>query len=323
MRVEMRRLMMVLFAFLVTWTPSSVFADGKYPVRISEQSIVVYPVDRNTVEVMHIIVYRNGGKNPENVLPIYLPEGYENLTVRGVTGEQNKKMTEKGFNDLSGLEAGKEKRIVLSYQMPMRERLASWKVEQAYVSEKINVIIEPGIMSLEANDLLTQSDLFEMNGKEFRRFIRMDLHPDTPWPVTFRLIADEAANGDTSSSGNIDEQSGGSENEGFTSDGYKIIGGEGIGYLKASITVIIIITAFTASIVGLKRDLQKTTGQRENLQYKWLMNEKERLLKEIKVLTEDCKKGLIGEESYELEMKGYRERLLELNKEIKKRVVVS
>ncbi|WP_170007195.1 hypothetical protein [Bacillus fonticola] len=281
--------LMLMLPFLLS--PDKTFADGKYPVRIIDQSIIATPISENTIQLVQIMTFNNSGENKEEQLPIYLPEGYSDLQLQSGLEETNMQVTEKGIVDTTGLDAGKEKRIIITYNMPLIENISQWSLETAYVVEMNQIIIQPGVFSFQANNLITQSDLFEMNGQEFRRFTRADLHPDTPWTLGFTYI------GGTSGQENSNPVAESSPS-GFTEDGYKILGDHGEGYGKAIITILIIIVALTMTLIGLKRDNQQSNNNHVKPKRTWLKTEKELLLKDMVQLEKDYQSRIISEKTY-------------------------
>jgi hypothetical protein len=57
--------------------------------------------------------------------------------------EEDMELTEKGIVDKTGLNPGEEKQILLTYQMPMNEKVSQWAIEQSFLTEKIQVVIQP------------------------------------------------------------------------------------------------------------------------------------------------------------------------------------
>lgn len=318
-RSKVTTLFIILTAFIFL-LPLYSQAAVKEPVRIVAENLIVVPTDSNTVQVMNIIQFINDGDTDESQLSIYLPTDYSNLTVRGGFSEENMEVTDKGIVDTTGLAAGEEKQVLLSYQLPLEDKALQFTVEQAYVTENIQVIIQPGILSFDASNLVTQSDLFELDGKEFRRFTRLNLHPGEPWPLAFRLVANpEAEAGTAESAVPVEEESVGRQK--VTEDGFPIIGREGIGYGKAAVTILIIIVAFSAALIGLRRDMQRTIGKKEAKNTTWLITEKEALLQERLQLEEDYRAQLIGQRTYETANGKLRDRLIQLTTEFQKRSV--
>jgi hypothetical protein len=187
--------MMFLTVFFSATPPT--FADGKYPVRISEQSMIVFPISEDQLQVVQVTTFKNNGTEKEKELPVYLPEGYSGMVVRDGLKQENMKTVEKGIIDTSGLVAGKEKKIVVSYIMPMQSSFGRWNIETSYVAENVYVIVPAGVLSFEASDLKTQSERLEMNGQDLRRFTRVDLHPNEPWTLVFRVLTGPQENGNT------------------------------------------------------------------------------------------------------------------------------
>jgi hypothetical protein len=308
------RLALVLTILLIfTASPFRVSASEKKPVRITEQTMVAFPKSEDAIEIVQIVLFENKGNTKEQELPILLPEGYSNLQIRGGLAEDDVKEINNGIVDTSGLEAGEEKQITLSYQMPMEKKVSQWKLEQSYVTETIDVVIQPGILSFQANDLVTQSDLFEMNGQEFRRFTRLNLHPEEPWTLSFRLILESESSQPQNKSGeDLRKQK-------YTEDGYRIIGQEGLGYGKAAVTLSIIIVAFSSALIGLKRDLQNTYSPKAKSPSTWLKKEKDGIFGQLLQLENDFDERLIGEETYQAEKQKLRDQLVRLTAEMKKR----
>ncbi|MDC3414550.1 hypothetical protein NC797_14795 [Aquibacillus sp. 3ASR75-11] len=299
--------LMLIMIFTLFFQPMEALADGKYPVRITNQTMVVFPVDETTIQVVQSVSFNNRGDQTEQELPIYLPEDYADLSLSDGLTEENMEKTDKGIVDVTGLKGGEEKKIVVSYKMPMFNGTSQWNLEQSYVTESLQVVIQPGVLSFNASNLVTQSELFEMNDQEFRRFTRVDAHPDVPWNLSFRLL-NAAPQEDQIRS----EEPGAKRTE----DGIKIIGGEGFGYGKATVTVIIIIIALTAALIGLKRDLQKTTGRKIKINRSWLLEENEVLLQEILQLEKDYQAGLLTEQTYKKTKEQLRAKLIRIKTEL-------
>jgi hypothetical protein len=302
MKSKIVSLLIVIIILPFVSAPNKSLADGKYPVRITEQNIITSPIDQNTLQLIQIVNVKNSGNEKEEQLPIYLPEGYSELQVRSGLEEKDMKVIEKGIVDVTGLDPGKEKQIVVSYTMPLTQSKSQWAIETSYVAESFQVIIQPGILSFEASDLVTQSDLFEMNNQEFRRFTRVDLHPDTPWTLTFSFIGQSSANNET----RREEDSSPSN---YTEDGYKVIGKEGFGYGKAAITIIIIVVAISMTLIGLKRDYQKSINKSVRPTRTWLQTEKEILLQEMVQLEKDYQSELISDKTYKETYNDIREKM--------------
>ncbi|UOQ93997.1 hypothetical protein MUO14_03235 [Halobacillus shinanisalinarum] len=303
---------MAIFSFMIY--PSQAFADSKYPVRITNQTMVVFPVDENTIQVVQSMSFKNNGKQKEEKLPIYLPEDYADLQLGEGLTEENIEKTAKGIIDKTGLDGGKEKQLVVFYKMPMFNSSSQFAIEQSYVTEKVQVAIQTGVLSFTASELLPQSELFEMNGKEFRRFTHVDVHPGEPWTLSFRLL-----NTSTQSPSEEGEQNNANKpGAKYTEDGLKIIGNDGFGYGKAAFTIVIIIVALAAALLGLKRDLLKTTGDHRKVKRSWLVDEKEMLFEEIIQLERDYQSNLITEGTYEKTKEKTREHLVRVTMELNK-----
>lgn len=311
MKVKQTSYVLVIMTILMlVISPLQTFADGKYPVRITNQSMVVFPVNETTVQVVQSMYFENSGTEKEKQLPIYLPEGYADLQLGEGMVEENIEETKKGIVDITGLGGGEKKQLVVTYKMPMFDSTSQWAIEQSYVTEQIQVVIQPGVLSFTANDLMTQSDLFEMNGREFRRFTRVDAHPDEPWTLSFRLLSTskEEAQEETIATTEVGAK--------YTEDGLKIIGGEGFGYGKALFTIVIIIIALAAALIGLKRDLLKTTGNHRKIKRSWLVDEKKMLLQEIVQLEKDYRTDLITDSTYDTTKTKIREHLIRITMEL-------
>jgi hypothetical protein len=291
-------------------------ADGNYPVRIVEQTVIVFPADEHSLQAVQISKYKNNGTEKEIELPIYLPADYRELELtQGIVQDKVKKI-DKGIVDTTGLDPGQEKQIILTYSMPMEQDKSRWVVEQSYVTETFNVIIPAGVFSFEAADLKTQSELFEMNDQQFRRFTRVDVHPEEPWILSFRIldpIQSNAGEKEEAASKDLHE-------ENYTSDGKKIYGHEhGAGYTKAVITLIIVIIALTIALVGLRRDHNtKKHRELENPGRPWLISEKASLLQQITQLEQDYASQLISEETYDAARKEIRDRMIRITLEIRR-----
>lgn len=311
MKSKIISLLIVIIMLPLLLVPNKGSADGKYPVRITEQNIVASPIDQNTLQLIQIVNFKNSGNKKEEQLPIYLPEGYSELQVRSGLEEKDMEVIDKGIVDVTGLDPGKEKQIVLSYIMPLTQSKSQWAIETSYVTESFQVIIQPGILSFEASNLVTQSDLFEMNNQEFRRFTRVDLHPDTPWTLTFSFIGQSSANNVTS---NKVEDSSPSN---YTEDGYKIIGKEGIGYGKAAITIAIIVIALSMTLIGLKRDYQKSINKSVRPTRTWLQTEKKILLQEMVQLEKDYQSKLVSDKTYKETYNDIREKMIRVIAELR------
>lgn len=292
--------------FMLAVQPLQASADGKYPVRITGQTMVVYPVDETSVQVIQSMNFENSGTEKEDQLPIYLPENYADLQLGEGLTEQNIENTSKGITDITGLDAGEEKQLIVSYKMPMSSGSSRWAIEQSYVTGQVQVVIQTGVLSFSASNLYTQSDLFEMNDQEFRRFTRMDVHPDQPWTLDFKMLNKPAQQ----------EMATTEADAKYTEDGLKVIGGEGFGYGKAIFTFIIIIIALAAALIGLKRDLLRTTGKHAKINRSWLVNEKTMLLKEIVQLEKDYRADLITDSTYEKAREKIREHLVRITMEL-------
>ncbi|MDF0727702.1 hypothetical protein PY093_13555 [Cytobacillus sp. S13-E01] len=310
MRNKIIPLLIVAIMIPLIFNPRIMLADGKYPVRITEQNIIATPIDLNTIQLVQIVNFKNSGDQKEEVLPIYLPEGYKDLQVRSGLEEKDMQVTEKGIVDVTGLEPGKEKQIIVTYTMPLIQSNSQWYIEVAYVAETFQVIIQPGILSFDASYLVTQSDLFEMNNQEFRRFKRVDFHPDTPWPLLFKFIGQTSENDDSNKVVN-------SSSAKYTEDGYKVIGREGIGYDKAVITMLLIVFALTITLIGLKRDYQKSLGKNIKPKRSWLQAEKEIVLQDLVQLEKDFQSNLISEKTYQESYENIRDKLKRIIVEIR------
>lgn len=308
---QLSYIIFLLAVFTLVIHPDKAFADGKYPVRITDQKMVVYPVDDTTVQVVQSMVFKNSGNQKEEQLPIYLPENYADFQLGDGLTEEDMKKTSKGITDITGLDGDEEKQLVVFYKMPMFKNSSQWAIEQSYVTEQIEVIIQPGVLSFSASGLITQSDLFEMNDQEFRRFTRLDVHPNEPWTLSFRSL-----NTPTQTPSQDGEQSNSSEvGSKYTEDGLKVIGGNGFGYGKAVFTIVIIIIALAAALIGLKRDLLKTTGDHRKIKRSWLVNEKEMLLEEIVQLEKDYRSNLITGGTYKTTKEEIHEHLVRITME--------
>ncbi|GAB7388542.1 hypothetical protein BSNK01_23800 [Bacillaceae bacterium] len=320
MRGKRRLLSTVLFFFVLYFSVfPSAQADGKYPVRIVQQNLIVYPAEESVLQVIHTITYKNNGTAKEKELPIYLPDGYEKLQLNEGLKLERIKTTERGIVDTNGLEPGEEKRVILSYVMPINNRVREWEIEQPYVTETLNVVIPEKILSFQAPYLLTQSERVEMNGREFRRFTRVDLHPDKPWPVFFRTMQIQPESPDEKGKGQAGANEG---DEGYTADGKRILGHQhGAGYGKAATTLLIIILAFTSVLRGLRNERPVEDRHTAWLERPWLFTEKENILQQIAQLEKDYRTQLISEETYVQTKKQLREQLVRIALELRRGTV--
>lgn len=315
-----RHLFSLVAAFLLFFslTPTS-FADGGGPVSIENQNLIVYPVDKETVGIVQIMTITNNGEDKAENLKVYLPEGYRNIEVRAGLNKEKIKKTKKGIIDPTGIKPGQKKKVIVSYQMPMEKGGSQWTIQQAYLTKSINVVVQAGVLSFEASNLVTQSDLFEMNDQQFRRFTRLDLHANTPWPLSFKLLnskAEEGASGaQAGSKGNGSSNSGNTE---FTEDGKRILAHEhGGNYLITAITLIIIVVALSIALIGLKRDGVQLGQKRKKPQRSWLRAEKQNVLHEIGQLEKDYQSELISKNTYETTFKKLRKQLIRINTEVR------
>lgn len=302
-----------LFSLFFSSVPVTL-ADGKYPVRITEQSIIVFPVDEQTMQAVQIVKFQNNGTEKEAELPLYLPEGYRELEVTEGIAPDALKEVGKGIVDTTGLEPGKEKQMIVTYLMPMEKDASRWIIEQSYVTESFQVVVPAGVLSFEAGNLVTQSELFEMNGREFRKFTRVDVHPSEPWVLSFRLLKSGAPKEETAG------QEAAATEERVTSDGKRIFGHEhGAGYTKAVVTLIIVFLALTIALVGLRRDhrLQKYSNS-EKPERPWLMTEKATILHQIGQLEQDNNSQLLSLETYESSRQQLRDRLIRIALEMRR-----
>ncbi|MDC3418153.1 hypothetical protein [Aquibacillus salsiterrae] len=298
-----------LFALLLLAFPINMLAEGNESVRIVDQTMVVFPVDETTVQIVQSMSIENTGDETEEQLSIFLPENYADLSLGDGLSKDNTTMTDKGLIETTGLPSGETKQLVVTYKMPMFDGESRWEIEQAYVTDQIQVVIQPGILSFNASNLVTQSDLFEMNGREFRRFTRLNLHPGEKWPLMFQKLKPSSQEQEQATP-TIDPDAK------YTEDGLKVIGGEGFGYGKASVTIILIIVAFSAALVGLKRDLLRTTGNHRKVKRTWLVDEKAMLLEEIVQLEKDYRSKLLTDSTYEKTREKIREQLVRIQMEL-------
>lgn len=288
------------------------------PVRITEENLMVIPQDANTLTIVQVMTIVNDGKETVSQLPVYLPDNHSELSLLGDLKAAEVTETERGVIIESGLAAESERQVMLTYQMPMEDLAAQFTIEQALITENLQVIIQPGVLSFTASDLMTQSDLFEMNGQEYRRFTRLNLHPGEPWRLSFQLIADLSAPASAGEGTSPSEAVSAGEQK-VTSDGYPIIGRAGIGYGKAAITILLIIIAFSAALIGLKRDMASTISKKKSKNTQWLLAEKEQLLSELFQLEKDYQGNLVGRQTYDTTKEQLRNRLIQLTTEFQKR----
>lgn len=286
-------LMLVLFVPVVQ-------ADGNYPVRITEQSVVVFPASENTLQAVHIVTFKNNGTEKEILLPLYLPKGFSQLELVEGLEQSGTQVNENGIVDTEGLDAGTEKNIVVSYLVPMSNGKSIWALEQSYVTERFEVVIPAGVLSFEAMNLLPQSELFEMNERQYRRFTRLDIYPDEPWTLSFRILGSQSQTEDI--------------NGKYTSDGKKIYGHKhGAGYTKAIVTLIIVFVALAVAWIGLKRDYLTVPHRKKNGQDRlWLRSERTLLLQQIGQLEKDYQSQLISQETYSNTRKEIRNKLVRI-----------
>lgn len=284
--------------------------------------MIVYPSDVNTVNIVQSMDFKNTGTEKETELPIYLPEGYSNLELRGGLAEADMEKTENGIVDTSGLDAGEGKLIIVSYQMPMEQNVSQWTITQSYVTEDVQVMIQPGILSFQATDLVTQSQLIEIDGQEYRRFTRLDLHPDVPWTLSFRLIdtvegnESETTPSKPSAGSAVIDPSG----EKFTEDGIPIIGAEHERvFFKTAFTFGTIAVALSAALIGLRRDRQSTIVDVKKRSRPWLHTQKEQLLKQMFDLEKDYHNELISEQTYESVRAKIRSQIIKITAELQQR----
>jgi hypothetical protein len=312
MKARLRLLLLGAIFFSFFHGIPNVLADGNDPVRIVEQTVIVFPVDEHSLQAVQIATYKNKGTEKEPELPIYLPADYRDLELTQGLAQETVKKTDKGIVDITGLDPGQEKQIILTYAMSMEQDKSRWVVEQSYVTETFNVVVPAGVFSFEAANLLTQSELFEMNGREFRRFTRVNVHPKEPWLLSFRIMETPQVN--------LDEKEDLHIGENYTSDGKKIYGHEhGGGYTKAVITLIIVFIALTIALVGLRRDHNTKKHYRsDQADRPWLISEKTLLLQQITTLEQDYNSQLISQETYDESRKLIRDRLIRITMEIER-----
>lgn len=311
-------LMMVFFVSFISVAPS-VLADGKYPVRISEQSMIVFPISEDQLQVVQLTTFKNNGTEKEKELPVYLPEGYSDIVIRDGLKQEDMKTVDKGIIDISGLDPGKEKKIALSYVMPMQSGYGKWNIETSYVAENVYVIVPAGVLSFEASNLKTQSERLEMNGQELRRFTRVDLHPNVPWTLGFLVLTGSQENGNTAEKEGPKQEVDVQPDDYFTAEGKKIYGHEhGAGYGKAVVTLIVTLVALTVALVGLKRDRSNGNRKSEKVERPWLLSEKESLLKQIGQLEKDYTSQIISEETYGSTKNQLRDKLVRISLELRK-----
>jgi len=296
---------------------STVLADGNDPVRITDQSMVVFPVDSEHVQVVQIITFTNKGTVKEKELPIYLPASHSKLEFQQGLTQEEVKTTEKGIVNTTGLDPGKEKKVVISYDMPLKNNTSQWSIEQSYVTDSIEVIIPVGAMSFEATGLTTQSQLLQMNGQDLRQFTRLDVHPGNPWTLSFRILDTASSQGIAQPKEPASAPATMGSDEHYTSDGKKIYGhvhGAGVG--KAVFTIIVIFLALTIAVVGLRRE-RFTRKRNQNADRPWLLSEKSALFQQIGQLERDYTSQLISQETYDSARKQIREQLIRIAKELR------
>jgi hypothetical protein len=313
-----KRLVVALFtAFLLFFNLASVsFADGGGPVTVENQNLIVYPVDKQTVGVVQIMSIKNDGNDKTDNLNVYLPEGYEELQIRQGLDKEKVEKSEKGIVGPAGLKPGEKKQVMVSYQMPMEKGSSTWTIEQAYVTKSINVVIQPGVLSFEASDLVTQSELFEMNEQQFRRFKRLDLHPNVPWTLSFKVLQTDSEQGAAAANNNAGQNN--PADQEFTEDGKRILAHEhGGNYLIAIVTIIIIVVALTVALIGLKRDGVRLTNRSQKSSRSWLKIEKQNVLQQIGQLEKDYQSQLISENTYETTFQKLRNQLVRISVEVR------
>lgn len=264
------------------------YADGNSPIRIVDQNMIVYPLNEETLQILMNVTFVNNGEEKEKELPVFLPPGYQELELGDDLSLEQTTITDRGIVDASGLDPQTEKRLTLSFQMPLKAGESRWAIEQSYVTDSFKVIIPQGRLSFQALRLTPQSESLDIEGQPFRRFTRVDVHPDETWTVLFRLLADKdgqkPADGDQETS---------------AADDKRILAHEhGAGYGKVAFTFAVILTGFTFVVIGLGREKYSVSRRSMKARYARLLAEKKRLLEQISRVEQDFTSQRMREEDY-------------------------
>jgi len=317
MKVKLGLFLLVVMLSVYFSYGSSVLADGNDPVRITDQSMVVFPIDGEHVQVVQIMTFKNNGSAKEKELSIYLPASYSKLEIQQGLAQKDIKTAEKGITDTTGLDPGKEKKVVISYFMPLKNNTSQWSIEQSYATDLIEVIIPVGAMSFEATGLTTQSQLLQMNGQDLRQFTRLDVHPGNPWTLSFRVLDTASAQGSAQPKQPVSTPANTGSEKHYTSDGKKIYGHvHGAGISKAIFTLIVIFLALAIAVVGLRRE-RFTRKRNRDTDRPWLLSEKSALFQQIGQLERDYTSQLISQGIYHSARKQIREQLIRIAKELR------
>jgi len=192
-RRRLRRMGMLLWVVLWVWTLMSgtaLAAAAPTGVRILNQEVVVLPVENQRLQFVVLTTLENRGKAAEQEIYLALPEGAEKFTPIECWGGHE--MRDGGVVERAGIGPGEKRVLAYSYLVPYEGNRPVVNYPVSYLSESVQILVPPERLAVEAKDFLTQSEVLQFNGRNLRRFTRLNLHPGEQWPLHFTLLDGKA-----------------------------------------------------------------------------------------------------------------------------------
>ena len=264
----------------------AVQADGSKSFYITSGNIVTVPSEEG-IKIVEVLEFQNSENKQE--LELYAPDGAEDLNVfdgldlDNVTIKNNK-ITYKG-----DLPEGSFK-VTFGYFLRY-ESNSTIQIEynQLYWAGKYRVTIPSGKLTVTGDKFLPQSESIEMNGVRFRRFLRLDYHPDTPWNLIFQKPAFKVV---------YEDDEGHDEEEvEITEDGLPIIGHvHGAKPKEAVMNIILVIGILVLGIISIRYTYGKKNTK--NKKYANIFSEREQLLDEVVELERQKANGDLSDSEF-------------------------
>ncbi|EGL84132.1 hypothetical protein CathTA2_0314 [Caldalkalibacillus thermarum TA2.A1] len=189
------RTIFVLFLFILSWMASGeVEASEPHHVRILKMEMMVLGGD-GELRVVQTIHYKNQDETDAPFL-VALPKPHNNpWVIQGIPEDAEITQQDDGLLVDWPLPVG-ETTVTVGYTIPLEDRSVTPVFRQPVLTEQIDVLIEINKLIVQTGDFLPQSQREQYGGQEFRRFTKLNLQPNEPWPVFFRMYrVDEARAG--------------------------------------------------------------------------------------------------------------------------------
>ncbi|MDI3257981.1 MAG: hypothetical protein QJR01_09710 [Kyrpidia sp.] len=255
-------------ALITAMTAPARAEDG--PVHIRGEEVIAVPVD-NELRVFDSFDVESPAGTP---VSLHLPQGRRNVQV--VTDmPASFTRTPDGISWPSGLPAGVHS-VAITYSLPFENGRSDVEFTQTYDVDAVVLLIPEGKAALIAQGLFPATQVVELQGMKFRRFVKPDLFAGVPWTVTIQAIprAGQAVSGGIP-----------------VPPGLPVIGA-GYKYteLKALINLLLVIFVVTLGVIGLRRRRERLVGRLSDMH--------DRLIDQWAHLEVDRRRGAVPEEEY-------------------------